>query len=85
MAYIPMVRKQKEASADERGRERHSAVLRRVLYLVFRSIISTRHEGVKITCQGRKLKACPLILLYQCDYPEEKAVLGPNPVPMLVL
>lgn len=76
VAYIPMVRKQKEAAADERGRERRSAVLQRVLYLVFRSTISASRDGVGIEYQGRKLKAFPRILLYLCDYPEEKAVLG---------
>lgn len=76
VAYIPMVRKQKEASADERGRARRSAVLQRVLYLVFRSAIIASHEGVEFSHQRRNLRAFPRILLYLCDYPEEKAVLG---------
>lgn len=76
VAYIPMVRKQRESAADERGRERRAAVLQRVLYLVFRSTITASHDGVTIDYKGRKLKAFPRILLYLCDYPEEKAVLG---------
>lgn len=76
VAYIPMVRKQKESAADERGRARRSSVLQRVLYLVFRSSIRTSHDGVDFEFKGRKLKAFPRILLYLCDYPEEKAVLG---------
>lgn len=76
IAYIPMVRKQKETSADTRGRERRSAVLQRVLYLAFRSTIDASHEGVPFRHEGKELQAYPRILLYQCDYPEEKAVLG---------
>lgn len=76
VAYIPMVRKQKEAAADERGRERRSGVLQRVLYLVFRTTMQASHEGVTFVREGRELWAFPRILLYLCDYPEEKAVLG---------
>lgn len=76
VAYIPMVRRQKEAAADERGRMRRSAVLQRVVYLVFRSTISASHEEVEFLHKSRHLRAFPRLLQYLCDYPEEKAVLG---------
>lgn len=75
IAYIPLVRKQKEPSAEMRGRERRSAVLQRVLYLAFRTTITASHIGVLHEHDGKSYVAFPRLLLYMSDQPEEKAVL----------
>lgn len=75
IAYIPLVRKQKEPSADLRGRERRSAILQRVLYLAFRTTIEASHNGVLHKHCGKTYVAFPRLLLYMSDQPEEKAVL----------
>lgn len=76
LAYLPVIRKEKEPAANERARERRCAVLQRVLYLIFRTSISASHVGVQIHHDERELLAFPRLLLYICDYPEEKAVMG---------
>jgi len=75
VAYIPIVRREKEASADERARRRRNSILQRVLFLAFGSAIEASHDGVEFFFKGRCYKAFPRILLYICDLPEEKAVL----------
>jgi len=75
IAYIPLVRKQKEPSADLRGRERRSAILQRVLYLAFRTTIEASHNGVLHKHCDKTYVAFPRLLLYMSDQPEEKAVL----------
>jgi len=76
VAYIPIVRTLKEASAAKRGKQRRCGVLQRVLYMAFRTAIQASHAGVQIdggAC-GKGL-AFLRILLYVCDQPEEWAVL----------
>jgi len=75
IAYIPLVRKQKEPSAEVRGRERRGAILQRVLYLAFRTTVVASHVGVLHVHDGKTLVAFPRLLLYMSDQPEEKAVL----------
>eukprot|EP00170_Pyropia_yezoensis_P006818 contig_27790_g6840 len=75
LAYIPVISKQKEASADDRARQRRADLLQRVLYLVFRSTMLASYEGVEVVAGDRKLRAFPRILLYLADLPEEKGVL----------
>jgi len=75
VAYIPIVRKQKEPSSDVRARARRNAILQRVLYLAFRTAIAASRIGVKVEMHGRTLVAFPRVLLYLGDQPEEKAVL----------
>lgn len=76
LAYLPVMRKEKAPAANERARERRCAVLQRVLYLIFRTSISASHVGFQIHHDGREMLALPRLLLYMCDYPEEKAVIG---------
>jgi len=75
VAYIPIVWPKKEPGADERARRRRSAILQRVLYLVFRSTIANSHIGVNVHFGGRELPCFPRLLLYICDLPEEKGLL----------
>ena len=75
IAYIPLVRKQKEPSAEVRGRERRGAILQRVLYLAFRTTVVASHVSVLYEHEGKRLVAFPRLLLYMSDQPEEKAVL----------
>lgn len=75
VAYIPVVRKLKEAGADEKARRRRSAVLQRALYIAFRTTIGASHSGVEVFAGNRILLAFPRVLLYLADIPEEKAIL----------
>lgn len=75
IAYIPMVRKQTETSADERSRLRRCGILQRVMYMCMRSAIAASHNGVEVHVGHRVLKAFPRLLLYVCDQLEERAVL----------
>lgn len=75
VAYIPVIRKQKEPSADQRARERRAAIFQRALYLAFRSTITASHKGVLHEHAGKTYVAFPRILMYMCDQPEEKSVL----------
>lgn len=75
MAYILIVRQGKEPGSEERARKRRAAILQRVLYLVFRSAIAASHMGVKVRFGVRELLCFPRLLLYICDFPEEKGLL----------
>jgi len=75
VAYIPIVRKGKEAGAEQRASRRRRAILQRVLCLLFRSAVATSHVCVKVRMGGRELRAFVRLLLYICDLPEEKALL----------
>lgn len=68
------MRKGNEPGAASRAQQRRSAILQRVLYLVFRSTIAASHIGVKVALGNRNLLAFPRLLLYICDCPEEKAI-----------
>jgi len=75
IAYIPVIRKLKEPSADLRACERRAAIFQRALFLAFRTTITACHKGV-LHEQGRKTYVpFPRILTYMCDEPEEKSVL----------
>jgi len=76
-AYVPIVKKLTETAADERAKLRRSAVLQRVLYMAFLSVMNASHSGVTIsTNDGKSLTAYPRLLLYIADQPEERAVLA---------
>lgn len=76
IAYVPQVVTQKVAGGVERSRLRRMAILQRVLYLAFRSVIAASHSGVDVSAGPRgPLRAFPRVLLYICDQPEERAVL----------
>ena len=75
VAYIPIVHQGKEPGAEGRSRKRRSAILQRVLYLVFRSAIAASHVGVKVRAGNRDLLCFPRMLLYIFDLPEEKGLL----------
>lgn len=75
VAYIPIVRKQKEPGAANRARQRRCGLLQRVLFLAFRDAIASSNTGTKVQWGDRELVLFARILLYICDLPEEKAVL----------
>jgi len=75
VAYIPVIRKLKEPSADLRARERRAAIFQRALFLAFRTTITASHKGVLHEQGGKTYVAFPRILMYMCDQPEEKSVL----------
>lgn len=76
IAYIPVVRTEKESAAAERGRLRRCGMLQRVLYVAFRSAIVASHVGVKLKTADRTVRCFLRLLMYICDQPEERAVLG---------
>jgi len=75
VAYIPIVRKQKEPGAATRARQRRCGLLQRVLFLAFRDTIAASNTGPRVHWGDRELFLFARILLYICDLPEEKAVL----------
>lgn len=76
VAYIPVVRTEQESAAGERGRLRRCGMLQRVLYVAFRSAIVASHAGVRLRVGDRDVVCFLRLLLYICDQPEERAVLG---------
>ena len=80
IAYVPQVGTEKGPGGAERSRLRRCGVLQRVLYLAFRSTISASHDSVPFHDSIRgELRAFPRLILYQCDQPEERAVLCLKP------
>lgn len=75
VAYIPIVRTLQERAASERGSQRRSGVLQRVLYLTFCIAIAASHIGVSINLNGVTVPHFPRILLHLCDQLEEREVL----------
>lgn len=76
IAYIPVVRTEKESAAAERARLRRCGMLQRVLYVAFRSAIVASHVGVWLRLGHRTVRCFLRLLMYICDQPEERAVLG---------
>jgi len=76
VAYVPIVRKLQEPGADERARIRRCGILQRVIYAAFTQAIGRSHIGFRVKVNGQKARAFPRVLLYLCDQPEERAVLG---------
>ena len=76
VAYVPIVRKLQEPGADERARIRRCGILQRVLYTAFTHVIGRSHIGFRVKVVHQKALAFPRVLLYICDQPEERAVLG---------
>lgn len=75
-AYVPQLSTENGSAGAERSRLRRMAILQRVLYLAFRSTISASYNGVPDSAVARcQLLACPRIILYLCDEPEERQVL----------
>jgi len=76
VAYVPIVRKLQEPGADERARIRRCGILQRVIYAAFTQVIGRSHIGFRVKVNGQRARAFPRVLLYLCDQPEERAVLG---------
>lgn len=75
VAYIPLVKKLQETNAIDKGRQRRSGLLQRMLYLAFRDVIARSHMGIALSHGTSSIMAFVRILLYICDQPEERAVL----------
>jgi len=76
VAYVPIARKLQEPGADERARIRRCGILQRVIYTAFTHVIGRSHIGFRVRVGHQKALAFPRVLLYICDQPEERAVLG---------
>jgi len=76
VACVPIVRKLQEPGAEERARIRRCGGLQRVIYTAFTHVIGRSHIGFRVKAKGQQALAFPRILLYICDQPEERAVLG---------
>lgn len=75
VAYIPLVRIQVEKAAKERSRLRRCGIPQRVLYVCMRTAMAASRFDAELRVNGRQLMAFPRDLLYECDQPEERAVL----------
>jgi len=64
VAYIPVVRNQKEPSSKVRARARRNGILQRVLYLAFRTTISASRVGVRVERDEKTYVGFPRVLLY---------------------
>jgi len=76
VAYVPIARKLQEPGADERARSRRCGILQLVIYTAFTHVIGRSHIGFRVRVGHQKALAFPRVLLYICDQPEERAVLG---------
>eukprot|EP00168_Porphyra_purpurea_P000352 TRINITY_DN1039_c0_g1_i17.p2 TRINITY_DN1039_c0_g1~~TRINITY_DN1039_c0_g1_i17.p2 ORF type:complete len:190 (+),score=23.84 TRINITY_DN1039_c0_g1_i17:127-696(+) len=76
VAFVPIVRKLQEPGADDKARVRRCGILQCVLHKVFTHVIGRIHIGFRVKVGDQSALAFPRILLYICDQPEERAVLG---------
>lgn len=74
-AYIATVRTMQRGAAGERGRQRRSGVLQRILYWEFCTELAVNHAGVNSKVGCRVVRTFLRLLLYLCDQQEERAIL----------
>lgn len=72
VAYIPVVRKRTEAGAEEKARRRRGAVMQRVRYLSFRTVICASYSGNEVLFGDHVLLAFLRILLCLADLLERR-------------
>ena len=77
VGYIPMVLHNYEGGAKEKTSASKAELLQRSLYLIFGRCMEASHTGCLITLQDDTTKTVsPRLLLYSCDYPEERNLLS---------
>jgi len=77
IAFVPSVAGQHEPMAKAKAAQTRAEVLLRTLAMVFYRCMIHSHCGAELLlCDGTKVIVCPRVLLYVCDQPEERAVMG---------
>lgn len=74
---IPQVADKLEPMSAEKASRLRARLLQTTLHLVLRRLLLASHFGAKLMLpDGSAAVISPRLLLYQCDYPEERAVMG---------
>jgi len=77
VCYIPMVLRKYEAAATKKTSATKAELLQRSLFLIFRRCIEASHTGCSIKlAEGTAIPVSPRLLLYACDYQEERNLLS---------
>ena len=77
VGYIPMVLRKYEAAATEKASATKAELLQRSLFLIFSRCMEASHTGCTIKlADGTTLPVSPRLLLYSCDYQEERNLLS---------
>lgn len=77
VALIPQIEDALEPMSSEKAARLRSVRLQRTLFLVLRRLLLASHFGAKLTLPDRTtVIVSPLLLMYMCDYPEERSVTG---------
>lgn len=76
VAYVPRVWAKFEAILKKKAAAARAKVLRRILALVFRDLMLASHFIAELTVpNGATFLACPRVILYTSDQPEERDLL----------
>ena len=77
VGYIPMVLRKYEAAATKKSSATKAELLQRSLFLIFRRCMEASHTGCSIKlADGTAIPVSPRLLLYACDYQEERNLLS---------
>ena len=77
IAYVPSVAGKHEPMSKAKAAQTRAELLQRTLAMVFYRCMIASHCGAELLLRdGTKVIVCPRVLLYVCDQPEGRAVLG---------
>ena len=77
IAYVPSVAGKHEPMSKAKAAHTRAELLQRTLAMVFYRCMIASHCGAELLLRdGTKVIVCPRVLLYVCDQPEERSVLG---------
>jgi len=77
VGYIPMVLRSYEAAATEKTSATKAELLQRSLFFIFGRCMEASHTGCTIKlADGTTLPVSPRLILYSCDYQEERNLLS---------
>lgn len=77
VAMIPQVEDKFETVSTEKASQLRKLLLQKTEYLVFCRLMQSSHHGVNMILKdGSFVIVSPLLLMYQCDYPEERSIMG---------
>lgn len=77
VAYVPSVAAKHEPMSKPKAAQARAELLQRTIGLVFYRCMLASHCGAEMRLRdGTKVIVSPRVLLYVCDQPEERAVLG---------
>lgn len=77
VAVIPQMEEILGTISKEKAAHLRSLFLKKTLHLILRSIIQASHHGARLRLSdGREVIVSARLLVYKCDYLEQRAVLG---------